>query len=105
MGAHECLAPVAPALAAFATSIGASLYVLMPKSNLVFALIGSRLYEELSQFEDELHEFHRRLTYDLDRFWESNDEIMQRVFWAFRLATWALVAEVGFLLIALTGTL
>jgi hypothetical protein len=93
------------ALAAFATSIAASLYVLMPKSNLVFALIGSRLYEELSEFGDEPHEVHRRLTYDLDRFWESNDEIMQRVFWAFRLATWALVAEVGFLLIALTGTL
>lgn len=34
------------ALLAFAVSMGASLYVLLPKKNLVFAVIGSRLYEE-----------------------------------------------------------
>jgi hypothetical protein len=93
------------ALAAFVMSMAASLYVLMPKRNLVFALIGSRLFEELYEFGDDLSEVHRRLTYELDRFWKSNDGIMQRVFWAFRLATLGLAAEVGFLLIALTGTL
>ena len=81
-----------------------TLFVLMPKKDLVFALIGSRLYEELYEFGDDVPEVHRRLTYDLDRFWKSNDQILQRVFWAFRLATWALAAEVGFLLAALTGT-
>jgi hypothetical protein len=93
------------ALAAFATSMAASLFVLMPKKDLVFALIGSRLYEELYEFADDAAEVHRRLTYDLDRFWKSNDGILQRIFWAFRIATWALAAEVGFLLVALTGTL
>jgi hypothetical protein len=93
------------ALGAFAISIASSLYVLMPKKDLVFALVGSRLYEELYEFGGDLPEVHRRLTYDLDRFWQSNDRIMQRVFWAFRIATWALAAEVGFLLASLTGTL
>jgi hypothetical protein len=93
------------ALAAFATSMASSLYVLMPKKNLVFALVGSRVYEELYEFSDAPDEVHRRLTYDLDRFWKANDDILQRVFWTFRLATWALAAEIGFLLTALTGTL
>ena len=93
------------ALGAFAASIAASLYVLVPKDNLVFALIGSRLYEELFEFANDIAETHRRLTYDLDRFWESNDRTLQRVLWAFRLAAWALAAEIGLLLVALTGSL
>jgi hypothetical protein len=93
------------ALVAFATTIGASLYVLMPKENLVFALVGSRVFEELYEHRDDLAEVHRRLTYDLDRFWRENDETMQRVFNAFRVAAWALAAEVGLLLASLSGTL
>ena len=93
------------ALVAFATAIGSCLYVLMPKRSLVFALVGSRLFEELYEFRSELDEVHRRLTYDLDRFWESNDRIMQRVIWAFNVATGALAAEIGFLLASLSGTL
>jgi hypothetical protein len=93
------------ALAAFLISIGSSLYVVLPKKNLIFALVGSRLYERLYEFSDDLDEVHRRLTYDLDRFWEANDGILQRVIWAFRIATWTLAAEIGFLLASLSGTL
>jgi hypothetical protein len=93
------------ALIAFAVSIGASLYVLMPKRNLIFALVGSRVFEELYEHRDDLPEVHRRLTYDLDRFWRENDATMQRVFNAFRVAAWALAAEVGLLLTSLSGTL
>ena len=93
------------ALLAFAASIGASLFVLMPKKNLIFALVGSYVYEELYEFKDELPEVYRRLAYDLDRFWQENDTTMQRVFTAFRIAAWALAAEVGLLLASLTGTL
>jgi hypothetical protein len=97
--------PAALAFGAFALSIGASLYVLMPKKNLVFALVGSRLFEELYEYKAELPEVHRRLTYDLDRFWQQNDGTMQRVFGAFRVAAWALAAEVGLLLASLSGSL
>jgi hypothetical protein len=93
------------ALLAFAVSMGASLYVLLPKNNLVFSLIGSRVYEELYGFRDELSEVHRRLAYDLDRFWKANDGLMQLVFRAFRIATWALAAEVVLLLASVSSIL
>ena len=93
------------ALLAFALSMGSSLYVLLPKKNLVFAVVGSRLYEELYEFRDELSEVHRRLAYDLDRFWMANDALMQRVFSAFRIAAWALAAEVVLLLASVSSIL
>jgi len=85
--------------------IGASLFVLMPKKDVVFAVIGSRLYEELYEFREDLGEVHRRLAYDFDRFWAANDRLMQRLFNAFRVAAWALVAEVALLLASLTDIL
>jgi hypothetical protein len=93
------------ALLAFGISVGASLYVLLPKKELVFSLIGSRAYEELYEFRDDLEEVHRRLAYDMDRFWDSNDSAIQRLLWWFRVATGALAAEIAILLTALTGTL
>jgi hypothetical protein len=93
------------ALAAFAVTIWASLYVLMPKRNLVFALVGSHVYEELYEFRDDLDEVHRRLAYDLDRFWEANDRTLQRLLWGFRTAAAALGVEVVLLLASLGGTL
>jgi hypothetical protein len=93
------------ALAGFALTIGVSLYVLMPKRNLVFALVGSHVYEELYEFRDELDEVHRRLAYDLDRFWEANDRTLQRLLWGFRIAAAALGVEVVLLLASVGGTL
>jgi hypothetical protein len=93
------------ALAAFAVAIGASLYVLMPKKDLVFALVGSYVFEELYPHKDDLSEVRRRLTYDLDRFWQENDKTMQHVFGAFQVAAWALAAEIVLLLTSLSGIL
>jgi hypothetical protein len=93
------------ALVAFAVSIAASLFVLMPKKNLVFAVIGSRVYEELYEFREDLGEVYRRLAYDLDRFWVTNDRVLQRLFSAFRIAAWTLVAEVALMLASLTDIL
>jgi hypothetical protein len=50
-------------------------------------------------------EVHRRLAYDLDRFWQDNDRTLQRVFGAFRVAAWSLGAEVVLLLASLGGTI
>jgi hypothetical protein len=93
------------ALLAFGVSVGASLYVLLPKKELVFSLIGSRTYEELYEFRENVEEVHRRLAYDLDRFWDANDSAMQGLLWWFRVATGALAAEIAILLTALTGSL
>lgn len=61
------------ALAAFVISIGASVFILLPKKNLIFSERGAGLYEGLYALRDDIPEVYRRLAYDLDRFWESND--------------------------------
>lgn len=93
------------ALVAFLTSIAASVYVLIAKKELTFSLAGARLYEELYAYRDDLAEVHRRLAYDLDRFWERNDAALARLLDAFRLATLALAVEVVLLVTILAGTL
>jgi hypothetical protein len=102
-GGRDVLARVA--LGAFAFSIGASVYVLLPKSTFYFALSGRYVFENLYEFRHDTHEVHRRLTYDLQRFWEGNDLIMQRLFLAFRIAAAALAVEVVALLAAISDTL
>ncbi len=82
------------ALVAFVISITASVFILLPKKNLVFAAVGSRLYEGLYALRDDLPEVYRRLAYDMDRFWESNDKTIRWLTRAFRLAAGALVLEI-----------
>jgi hypothetical protein len=71
---------VSLAIAAFAVSVGTSLYVLLPKKNLVFTLSGPALFEGLYVFRDDRWEIYRRLAYDLHRFWEDNDIILSSTF-------------------------
>jgi hypothetical protein len=93
-------------LLAFAISVAASVYVLLPKpAKFVFSLEGSAVFEELYEFRDEMSEVHRRLAYDLDRFWDENDEVMTRLFRWFGIAAAALAAEILVLLASLSGTL
>jgi len=103
--AHAGTALVVLALVAFALSVVSSLYVLMPKSGLVFSLAGSALYEGLFDFRDDMAEVYRRVTYELDRFWESNDVRLQRLFLAFRVAAFALGVEVVLLLASVADNL
>jgi hypothetical protein len=56
-------------------TFGASLFVLMPRS-FIFALEGPRVYERLYAFRDDPAEIHRRLAYDLQRFWNQNDRTL-----------------------------
>jgi hypothetical protein len=106
--AFDDLHPVlvlAVALLAFATSFGASLFVLMPREGFIFALEGPAVYEQLFEFREDVAEIHRRLAYDLQRFWNANDDLMHPVRRGFRLAAWSLVAEVLALTLLATGTL
>lgn len=73
------------ALAAFALSIGASVYVLLPKSTFYFALSGRYVFENLYEFRDDAAEVRRRLVYDMQGFWDSNDAVMRRLLLAFRI--------------------
>jgi hypothetical protein len=93
------------ALLAFVASIGASVYILTPKEELVFSQAGSGLYEGLFAHREDLPEVYRRLAYDLDRFWDSNDEGMARLFLAFCVAADALVVEIMLLVALVSGNI
>ena len=91
-GRWEPLAVVA--IAAFLVSMVASVYVLLPRKGLIFALVGSVVYECLYGVEGGTEEVHRRLAYDLDRFWEDNDVKIRRLRVGFQLAAGGLIIEV-----------
>lgn len=93
------------AVAAFAVSLAASLYVLIPRKGFIFALKGPAIYEELYGFREDPDELHRRLAYDLQRFWDDNDGLLRPVLRWFRTAAAALVVEVVALAWLASGTL
>jgi hypothetical protein len=70
-----------------------------------FALSGPAVFEELFEFRDDPAEIHRRLAYDMHRFWEANDVVLQRLFLALRIAAVALIIEIAVLLASVTDTL
>ena len=82
------------ALAAFVISISTSVFILMPKKDLIFATVGSGLYEGFYAIRDDMPEVYRRLAYDLDRFWEENDSTIRWLTRAFRLSALGLVVEI-----------
>jgi hypothetical protein len=82
------------ALLAFVVSIGADVFILLPKQDLIFAQEGACLYEEFFAVRADMPEVYRRLTYDLGRFWKSNDAKIQWLRRAFTIAAIALVVEV-----------
>jgi hypothetical protein len=93
------------ALIAFAVAVGASLYVLLPRGDVVFSLEGPTIYERFFEFADNLTEVHRRLAYDLDHFWEANNATLGRMRFWFRIAVVGLAAEVALLLASVGVTL
>jgi len=57
------------------------------------------------EWRDEPDEVYRRLAYDLHRFWGENDQRIQSLFVAFRVAALAVVAEIVLLLASVSETL
>jgi hypothetical protein len=93
------------ALAAFVLTLGASVFILMPKRSLAFGVAGGGIYEGFYAIKGDMAEIYRRLAHDLDRYWESNEEEMAWVGRAFTLAAGALVAEVLSLAVLLGNSL
>ena len=91
---------------AFVISIGACLFILVPKKNrFYFSISGPGVYEGLFEFRTDMSEVWRRLSYDLDRFWRENDQAMQPLFLAYSTAAGALVVEIVVLLAAVGANL
>jgi hypothetical protein len=93
----------AAVLAAFVLSIAASVFILLPKRNLIFAEAGAGLYENLYGARQDMSEVYRRLAYDLDLFWKSNDRAIHSIIDAYTVAAVALVLEVVSLAALLGG--
>ena len=83
-----------PALIAFAGSVIASLFILLPKSQVIFALRGSVLFEEEFTDPGGLAETHRRLAYWLEQYRDANQPTVERLFGFYRAAAFALLIEV-----------
>jgi hypothetical protein len=94
------------ALVSFLGAIGASVYVLLPKDeHFVFALVGTRTYENLYGLRDNLPEVYRRLAYQLDRFWDGNDVELQELVKGFRWSALSLAVEIVVLAAMVSDTL
>jgi len=85
-------------------TLGASVFILLPKRSLIFAAAGPAVYESLYAIRGDMADVYRHLVYDLHAFWESNDEEMLWLSRAFTLASAALVAEVLSLAALLGGS-
>jgi hypothetical protein len=59
-------------LIAMVSSIALCVYVLLPKRGFVFSLSGPAVYEKLFEFREDKSEFHRRLVYWLESYWQAN---------------------------------
>lgn len=85
---------VAVALLAFLASMGAGVAILLPKGDLVFATGGTECYAGLYELRDDMTEVYRRLAYELDRLWDSNNNAIRQLSRIFTLAATALAVEI-----------
>ncbi len=92
------------ALGAFVVTLAASVFVLLPNKNLAFTARGPGIYEGFYAFRRDMAEVYRRLAYDLQAFWESNEKEMRWVSRVFTLAAGALVTEILTLAVLLGGS-
>jgi hypothetical protein len=92
---------VGAAVLALVVSMAASVLVLLPKKELVFAESGAAVYEGLYERRDDMPRVYQQLAYELDRFWSSNDLRITRLSRVYTLAAVASVVEL-ILLAALT---
>lgn len=82
------------AIAAFAVTLLGTLYLLLPKDGLIFALDGPELYVQLWEIRDDEPEIHRTLAYWISTFRAENKPTVDRLYLAFRTATAALIVQV-----------
>lgn len=91
------------ALVAFVVSTLAAIYVLLPRTSLVFSLSAPVLYETLAgQSEPRALQ---TIAYWLEDYWQANRSQMRRLVVVFFVSGGALVAEVIFWALALRGTI
>jgi hypothetical protein len=94
MEGHRVAWLTAFALASFAISVLASLYVLLPKPGLRFSLRGTSLFENEGFAEPTIAGMHLQLAYWLEEFLNENERTTARLATSFRTAAGAVLLEV-----------
>jgi hypothetical protein len=89
------------AVIAFGISLVLSIYVLLPKEELAFALEGAVVYEALYEVRDDEEEVDWGLASALEAARHANHPIVRRIMRAFETAGIALLAEILFLAVEL----
>lgn len=89
------------ALMAFSLSVGLSIYALLPKQGVIFALNAAKVYSALIDQRGDEVAWQRQIAYWLQAFRQSNHATVRRVTRVFEVAAFALLAEIGFLAVAL----
>lgn len=89
------------ALAAFGLAIALCIYVLLPKDSLTFGLDAHRAYAALYDIREDEGEIDRRLADWLQLLREANHPTVVRLTKAFRIAGFALLAEIVLLAVGL----
>jgi hypothetical protein len=84
------------ALVALACSIVLCIYVLLPKSDFVFEISPSRMYESLFEVAEDESEVHRHLAYWLEDFWRANQAKIDILGRYFLVAAMALILQLAF---------
>jgi hypothetical protein len=93
------------ALACFVLSIGAALYILLPRKGMRFSLNGPVVYTSLYAERDDPEELYRRLAYWLEEFWMHNQDVIERLYPFFTAAVALLLAQLVLWVVDLTATL
>src|SRR5262245_3401925 len=96
---------VACALLAFALSLGATAWILVPRPSFTFSITGSTILEEFYDYRDAPAELHRQLAYELADSWTGNDRAIRRLIVVVQIAAGSLGVEIVFLVLAGADTL
>jgi len=93
------------ALIALASSIALCIYVLLPKSDLVFDIEPSRMYESLLDAATDESELRRQLVYWLTSFWRANQVTIDSLGRYYVAAAVALLLQLAFWSSALAASI
>ena len=93
------------ALVSLAASVALCIYVLLPKSDLVFDIEPSRMYESLLYTATDESDIRRRLIYWLDSFWQANQGTIDALGRYYVAAAIALLLQLAFWSSALAASI
>ena len=82
------------AAVALVITVGAGVYILLPKRTRVSPVAAAESYAGLHGLQSDMAEIYRQLAYNIDRLWDSNEQEMRCLSRTFVLSAALLVNEI-----------